>query len=120
MLKFVHLYIFDKLSIEPIFVSIKSKLFATKSNIKSAQILLSADKRFSYELFKAFMDEFAAWKATVLKTAYNDDHLIGAIYKENVFFKSESEYTQLCRCHVEMAAQCLGVILAEVQNAPEN
>jgi hypothetical protein len=72
--------------------------------MQSAQRLLSANDNLSYELFKTFMDDFAKWRNVTIKT-YNDDYLIGAIYKENIFFKLECEYTQLCKCQVALASQ---------------
>jgi hypothetical protein len=87
--------------------------------MKSAELLcneLVSPKRAisSVKTFAAFLKEFDAWKPTIVKKEYSDDYLIGAIYKENVFFTKESEYTQLCVCHIEAASRCLHDIASEI------
>jgi hypothetical protein len=82
--------------------------------MKSAQLLISKKDHLSPESLKAFLDEFIAWKKLFIKKTYTDDYLIGAIYKENIFFTKESEYTQLCKCQVELASRCLADIQNEV------
>jgi hypothetical protein len=86
--------------------------------MKSAQQLLSKWKKSTLDDFKAFMAEFDGWVQVNLR-AHNDDYLIGQIYKENVFFRTEDEYTQLCRCQVELAHRGLKLIFKDIEKKPE-
>ena len=69
--------------------------------MKSAQQFLSRWKNSTLDDFKAFTKEFGDWVNVNLK-AHNDDYLIGQIYKENIFFRTEAEYTQICKCQAEL------------------
>lgn len=86
--------------------------------MKTAQQLLSKWEKSTLEDFKAFMIEFKKWVKANLKT-HSDNHLIGQVYKENVFFHSETEYTQVCKCQVELAYRCLKSILKDIEKKPE-
>jgi hypothetical protein len=86
--------------------------------MKSAQHLLSKWEKSTSNDFTAFMAEFNGWVKAKLK-AHNDDYLIGQIYKENIFFRTEDEYTQLCRCQAELAHRCLKSIYEEVEKKAE-
>lgn len=86
--------------------------------MKSAQKLLSKWEKSTLDDFKAFMAEFDKWVKANLKV-HKDDYLIGQIYKENVFFRTEDEYTQLCRCQVELAHRCLKSMLEDIEKEPD-
>ena len=82
--------------------------------MKSAQQLLSKWEKSTLDDFKAFIAEFDEWVEANLK-AHNDDHLIGQIYKENLFFWTENEYTQVCKCQAELAHRCLKSICKDIE-----
>jgi len=86
--------------------------------MKSAQHLLANWERSTCDDFARFMAEFNEWVKANLK-AHTDDYLIGQIYKENIFFRTEGEYTQLCKCQAELANRCLKSLSENVEKKAE-
>ncbi|MGB7748665.1 MAG: hypothetical protein WBN75_15425 [Verrucomicrobiia bacterium] len=86
--------------------------------MKSAQQLLTKWEKSTLDDFKAFIAEFDGWVKANLK-AHKDDYLIGQIYKENVFFRTEDEYTQVCKCQAELAHRCLKSICEDIEKKPD-
>ncbi len=83
--------------------------------MKSAQKILNSNDALPPDAVREFIEEFTKWTNESITKKYSDDYLIGAIYKENVFFTTEEEYTQLCKCQIALASRCLRDLITEVE-----
>lgn len=81
----------------------------------TAKRLFKDKDSITFEMLNEFVLELKRWKEAHITNEYSSDHLIGQIYKENIFFKKKEEYRQLCKCHVSLALKCLEKLIAYIQ-----